>query len=610
MSFWRPFAFHIPSIDSILDRQSVTLEDVLDEEQVLQETKNQNRKLMNFLSQKDNLKRMINYITTEAEENADYKHRVRYPNLSSEILSLELTHFSDIIYDDESLLDQLYSFILIEKETPSQSAAILASYASKVACSLMQFKVPQTVEYLKKKEIIPKLVTKLRNPPSLDVLLKVIYCEHTHMNLELGVSQILIENEMIPKLIDQFNTDNDHDSHEAAAQALVELITICSRAGSNSPILNQLESKEMSTKLFAYALAEGSSSELIHGLAVVIELLRRNSLLQSQPSSIPRPNLQNQYGMQEMGIPPPTPPPPPRADLDPNTLPSFIETTLSYLPVMMGIIQNTAPGEESTVKMPLGEQRVFGFRRYKVLETIASLANTGFPAVFHALLHKNIYSACLDIFFEFQWNNFVHATVEQMIVPLATSPLSFLQLVKDFKLAERIVDTSNQNHSEEESSQAVVFRRGYMGHVMNLSRLIETTTSTSEPLKAFLQEDEKWSKYVEGLYKETVQRQKRPFIPSLTQGPSYEDQSNPEFNQLDQNYMDFQDDFTDFLYPDEGELNYDGDRQYEYQNENHYEDVDSEDDSEGDEDTDEEEEGGDSDEEHNQVEQTPTHETL
>lgn len=46
--FWR-FGFHNPSaVDTLLEREDVTLEEVLEEEELLQEAKSHNQKLVNL----------------------------------------------------------------------------------------------------------------------------------------------------------------------------------------------------------------------------------------------------------------------------------------------------------------------------------------------------------------------------------------------------------------------------------------------------------------------------------------------------------------------------------------------------------------------------------
>lgn len=47
MSFWRTFGFHtVSAIDTILDKDEFTLEELLDEEEILQEVKSQNKRLL------------------------------------------------------------------------------------------------------------------------------------------------------------------------------------------------------------------------------------------------------------------------------------------------------------------------------------------------------------------------------------------------------------------------------------------------------------------------------------------------------------------------------------------------------------------------------------
>lgn len=49
MSFWRTFGFHtVSAVETILDRESFTLEELLDEEEILQEVKSQNKKLLDL----------------------------------------------------------------------------------------------------------------------------------------------------------------------------------------------------------------------------------------------------------------------------------------------------------------------------------------------------------------------------------------------------------------------------------------------------------------------------------------------------------------------------------------------------------------------------------
>lgn len=49
MSFWKTFGFHtVSAIDTILEGEDFTLDQLLDEEEILQETKSQNKKLIDL----------------------------------------------------------------------------------------------------------------------------------------------------------------------------------------------------------------------------------------------------------------------------------------------------------------------------------------------------------------------------------------------------------------------------------------------------------------------------------------------------------------------------------------------------------------------------------
>lgn len=71
------FGFHNTSaIDSLLDKDDVSLEAILDEDDLLQECKSQNTRLIDYFQRVDVLKRLLGYVTGEiegAEERGRFK---------------------------------------------------------------------------------------------------------------------------------------------------------------------------------------------------------------------------------------------------------------------------------------------------------------------------------------------------------------------------------------------------------------------------------------------------------------------------------------------------------------------------------------------------------
>ena len=77
-----------------LDDPNSTLEDLLVEEELIQELKNQNQKLLKFLS-KDKIKSLINYIIIEPKEDDQLKGH-KFPFVASELLNCDIDNISDL----------------------------------------------------------------------------------------------------------------------------------------------------------------------------------------------------------------------------------------------------------------------------------------------------------------------------------------------------------------------------------------------------------------------------------------------------------------------------------------------------------------------------------
>jgi len=291
MSFWRTFGFTtISPVETILDREQYTLEELLDEEELLQETKAQNKKLIPFLTKLETLERLIQFITTEPDDITDPRRRLKYPFLSCEILCSEVWSISESIYENESLLDRLYGFL----DLPSPLNPLLATYVCRVASVLLQRKIPQTLKYLKSRVgMTDKFIQHLGSSAVMDLLLKLIATEDTSEGK--GVLEWLRSENLIPKLIAKFEPSLGSEVHENAAQAIVDIICVSNNSnsgnglhmGHNNPppqnntnrslLVLQLESEETLHHLLSYILAEGATSTLLHGLTVIIELLKRNT---------------------------------------------------------------------------------------------------------------------------------------------------------------------------------------------------------------------------------------------------------------------------------------------------------------------------------------------
>ena len=149
----------------------------------------------------------------------------------------------------------------------------LANYVCRSAGVLLQRKITETVDYMKRHGMIEHFIQHLNNASVMDLLLKVISCEETSEGS--GILDWLCETDLIPCLVAKFDASNSAEVHENAAQALVDIISVSGGVAS-SPLIRQLESAPIVSELFDHVLAEPQSgSALLHGLTVAIELLAR-----------------------------------------------------------------------------------------------------------------------------------------------------------------------------------------------------------------------------------------------------------------------------------------------------------------------------------------------
>ncbi len=128
--FWK-FGFNATSpIDSLLEKSSISLVELLEQESLLQEVKAQNEKLISFLSEKENLEQLLRMLTTSS----------KYSFLAVEILSCDVESLYSGLFLHNLLLD-FWGFL-----QQDELVDINASYFSRLNIILLQ-KRPREVFY-------------------------------------------------------------------------------------------------------------------------------------------------------------------------------------------------------------------------------------------------------------------------------------------------------------------------------------------------------------------------------------------------------------------------------------------------------------------------------
>ncbi|XP_041852800.1 serine/threonine-protein phosphatase 6 regulatory subunit 2 isoform X2 [Melanotaenia boesemani] len=574
--FWK-FDLHTSShLEALLDKEDVTLTELMDEEDVLQECKAQNRRLLQFLCQDQCMQDLVHMITTEPPAGAEETKRFKYPNIACELLTCDVGVINDKLGNEEPLLESLYAFL----EQPSPLNPLLASFFSKTIGNLITRKTEQVISFLRKKEGFLSLVLKhIDTSAMMDVLLRLISCVEPPP-LRLETLTWLNEQKLAQRLIELIHPERDEERQSNASQTLCDIIRLSRDQASQlqdisqpDPLLIVLESQECVEQLLQNMFSgERTESCIVCGIQVLLTLLE-----------IRRPvvdGVMDAQGFERS-----------------YTVNSSI--LLAIQPHLMHFHQLLLePLKRDPMLTTLGVlEEPLGNTRLHIARLVASLLYTSSAShavVAQELCRLNTMDLLLDLFFKYTWNNFLHlqvelcvaaiirpcahemrlqpglsaheqfktnqdASQEQNLIEAATSEppvtsdnsahnLMVTHLFQHCHLIQRILEAWEEN-SKIQSDGGM--RRGYMGH---LTRIANTVVHNLEKgpvhtqissLITELPEDYRgrWETFVEQTLSETNRKNAIDLVGTGNPQPSSEDDMESPFPKeltVQQAFSDYQ----------------------------------------------------------------------
>ena len=217
--FWRFGGYaSISAIDTLLDKPDVSLEELLDEAELVQELNQNNSKLIEYLREDHVLKRLMDYVIapslvnedndtdepnddsnaapadkdaeTDQEKTGDFlketldpeeleraeNNRLQHAYVACEVLSSGKWSMLESIMLNQNHLRDFWSFL----RRPPSLDPLQASYFTKVNETLFDRKTEEMLDFFKSLEgIIPAILQHIDNPMVIDLLLKIISLEKT-----------------------------------------------------------------------------------------------------------------------------------------------------------------------------------------------------------------------------------------------------------------------------------------------------------------------------------------------------------------------------------------------------------------------------------------------
>ncbi|XP_056131809.1 serine/threonine-protein phosphatase 6 regulatory subunit 2-like isoform X2 [Lampris incognitus] len=403
--FWK-FDLHTTShIDQLLDREDVTLRELMEEDDVLQECKAQNRRLLLFLSQEHCMQELVSLITTEPPADLEERSRFKFPNIACELLTSDVSIINDKLGGDESLLEMLYHFL--EEDPPLNP--LLASFFSKTIGNLIARKTEQVISFLRKKEGFVGLVLKhIDASAMMDLLLRLISCvEPAPLRQEVLIW--LNEEKLIQRLTELIHTGKDEERQSNASQTLCDIIRL-SRDQANQmqenveadPLLAVLESQDSVAGLLK-TMFEGQRCEasIVNGTQVLLTLLETR-----------RSGLEGLMDLYSQGYE--------RSYTVNSSILNAIEPHLKDFQQLL-----LDPPKKSAILTTVGVlEEPLGNARLHVARLVAALLQTSAPSICQELCNLATMDQLLDLFFKYSWNNFLHFQVEMCVASILNHPCS------------------------------------------------------------------------------------------------------------------------------------------------------------------------------------------
>uniref|UniRef100_A0A2R5LKL2 Putative sap family cell cycle dependent phosphatase-associated protein n=1 Tax=Ornithodoros turicata TaxID=34597 RepID=A0A2R5LKL2_9ACAR len=511
--FWKFNLITTSHVDALLNKDNVTLQELMDEEDILQECKGQTKRLIEFLIRPEIMSELVGLIVKEPEAGTDEKLQYKYPNVACEILTSDVAQINDTLVSTEALMNRLMAYL----DTDPPLNPLLASFFSKTMGVLVMRKTEAMFQFCKSREnFVPLLLKHIDTSAIMDLLLKFV-TSVDNQELRASIMQWLNGEQVIQRLVGLIDVSCSEDQNGNAAEALCEIVKasreqmcLLQEKAPPDPLLEAVESTEVVADLLNHMFTSGKKeSVLVSGISVLLSLLefRKQGLAgQQQQQQQQALNCDAGGGSQEGG-------PGGAASLLQGETACFASlffrsenaeqmTTLDIERLRAGVAKVLAavgprlgdflsllssPPEKPSwttsfglLDPPLGQTRL------EVCHLVNALINSNNDEINGRLAELGTLPAVLDLFFTYSWNNFLHTQVAQIINSVLSSASSLDQegnkvhplidqLFGACAIVQRVLDAWDENNVEQ--SQPGKHRRGYMGH---LTKIINDVVAAAE----------------------------------------------------------------------------------------------------------------------------------
>ncbi|KAM5445548.1 sporulation-induced protein [Microsporum audouinii] len=407
--FWKYGGYaNVSPINSLLDKPDVKVEDILDESDLMQELKQHNTRLIEYLREDHVLRRLFDIIVSPSllndDDHNDYdnnedgndettedkkepespespgegqiqlsefpkispntsrepkdleeaeKNRLKYAYIASEMLSSPSWSVIEAMVENKEALRSFWQYMFRKGDLDS----VQTSYFVKVNEVLLDQKTDAMLAFIMGIDnIIPMLLQHVDNPLVMDLVLKIITLDKMDGQ---NVTEWLQTQNLIPTFLSYISNEHPPATQTAAGDLLKAIVTISANAAQNeqpcigpNSLTRQLVS-EPCIKTLISAMVQGGNP-LTVGVGIIIDIIRKNN-----------PDYDPEMAENRNATP---------TTHDPIYLGTMLKEFASHVPEFMELMNKKSRSEDSKLDTAWGESiESLGFDRFKTCELMAEL---------------------------------------------------------------------------------------------------------------------------------------------------------------------------------------------------------------------------------------------
>ncbi|KAG2617062.1 hypothetical protein PVAP13_3NG178209 [Panicum virgatum] len=372
---------------------------------------------------------------------------------------------------------------LVDLPLSTSSSTLLAGYFSKVVICLMLRKTAPLMNYVQEHpDIVVQLVDLIGITSIMEVLMRLIGADETIYSNFADTLQWLESTDVLEMIVDKFSSSDSPEVHANAAEIL-SAVTRCAPPALAAKIC----SPSFVGRLFRHALEESrSKSVLVHSLSVCISLLDPKRLASASYQAF-KSNLS--HGT--------------LVTASPETVDGMLESLGALLKLLdITSSENVLPTTYGCLRPPLGKHRL------KIVEFISVLLTIGSEIAEKELISQSAIKHCIDLFFQYPYNNFLHHHVENIIVSCLEVKRNQLidHVLNDCGLVGKVLAAEKKSSLSVDSNGPTLPsegkeppRIGNMGHITRIANKLIQLTNSSSMIQNHLQENSEWSEWQTGV---------------------------------------------------------------------------------------------------------------